>query len=128
MAEISVFIAERENHVRQAMKLLFEHQPNFKFDGEADDAESLLVQVCKRPPDVVLIAWDLPGLHPVRFIRAVREHCPLVILVSIGVKPEHEVPSIEAGMDGYLIKQLPAQEFLAGLNEIVSDQKKAAKK
>ena len=117
-----VFIAETEKHVLRAMLFMFEEQGEFTITGSANSAESLLAQVCKQPSDVILLDWNLPGLHPQRLIRAVRECCPDVKLIAISVKPEHENAAKEYNLDGFISKQLPAELFIVSLTQITSEE------
>jgi DNA-binding NarL/FixJ family response regulator len=111
----TVFLAEGETHVRAALRLTIEFQGRIAVVGEADHPESLLAQVCQNPPDVILLDWNLPGLHPQRLIRILGEHCPHTRVVATSVKPEHEKAAREYGVDGFLLKQLTPEAFIAGL-------------
>ena len=110
-----VFIAEAEKHVLRALLLLLDEQDELVITGDARSAESLLARVCKQPPDAILLDWNLPGLHPQRLIRILRECCPATKLIGISVKPEHESAAREYALDGFISKQLPAEAFMASL-------------
>ncbi|HMN00067.1 MAG TPA: response regulator transcription factor [Anaerolineales bacterium] len=116
----TVLLAESEKHVLDALRLAMEQQSEIKVAGEARSAESLLAQVCQRAPNVILLDWSLPGLHPQRLIRALRECCPAATLVALSVKPEDEKTAKEHGLDGFISKQLSAESFIAALNQILS--------
>ena len=115
----TVFLAEGERHVLEALRLVLEQQAGFEIIGEARSAESLLANACKLSPDAILLDWNLPGSHPQRLIPALRECCPTAKLVALSVKPEHEKISIEYGLDGFISKQLPPESLLALLNAII---------
>jgi DNA-binding NarL/FixJ family response regulator len=115
----TVFLAEGEKHVLEALRLVLEQQAGFEIVGEARSAESLLAHVCKLSPDVILLDWNLPGFHPQRLISTLRECCPSAKLTAISVKPEHEKPAHEFGMDGFISMQLSPESFLASLNSIL---------
>ena len=115
MAQTSVFLAEGEKHVRQALRLRLEHQPDFVVAGEASNAESLLAQVCRQPPDVILLDWNLPGLHPQRLLTALRQCCPVTRILVTSVRPEDVKTALELGADSFLSKQLPPDQFIASL-------------
>jgi DNA-binding NarL/FixJ family response regulator len=119
MAEISVFLAEGEKHVRKALRLLLETQLGLRVAGEADHAESLLAQVCRQPPNLILLDWDLPGLRPQRLIPILREYCPSTILVATSVKLELEKIAWKWNIDGFLLKQQPPDLFLNALESIM---------
>lgn len=115
----TVFLAEGENHVLEALRLVLEQQSGFEIVGEARSAESLLAHVCKLSPDMILLDWNLPGFHPQRLISTLRECCPSAKLTAISVKPEHEKPAHKFGMDGFISMQLSPESFLASLNSIL---------
>ncbi len=119
----TIFIAEGEIHVLEALRLLFQQQPDYETLGQARSAEGLLAHACKLSPDAILLDWNLPGFHPQRLIPALRECTPTAILVALSVKPEHEKIAKEYGMDGFISKQLPPESFLISLNTIIEQAK-----
>ena len=121
MQEKFVFLAESEDHVRRALRLLLENQSDIRIAGEASHAESLLAQVCQRPPDAILLDWDLPGLHPQRLFSALRQHCPATRILVTSVRPEKAKKILEFGGDAFLLKQLPPDQFIAKLAEALNN-------
>jgi len=119
----TVFLAEGERHVLDALRLLLEQQADYDILGEARSAESLLAHACKLAPDAILLDWKLPGFHPQRLIRTLREYCPASKLVVLSAKPEDEKAAKEYGLDGFLSKQLPPESLLASLNAIIEQSK-----
>lgn len=117
-----VFIAEAEKHVLRALLLLLDEQGELSISGNARSAESLLAQVCKTVPDAILLDWTLPGLHPSRLIRTLRDCCPTTKLIAISVKPEHEKTAKEYALDGFISKQLPAEVFVDSLKKILASK------
>ena len=113
----NLFIAEGENHVRDALHLLLE-QEGFDIVGEADHVESLLAQVCTQPPDILLLDWSLPGLRPHHLLKTLREHCPDVIIVAMSVRPEDRAISLAAGADLFMPKSLTPKKFLNMLHTL----------
>lgn len=114
----TVFLAESEKHVLDALRLTIGQQEEMTVVGVAHSAETLLAQVCRRAPDIILLDWNLPGIHHQRLIHTLRECCPAAKLVAVSVKPEDEQAAREHGMDGFISKQLPAESFIASLNAI----------
>lgn len=119
----TVFLAEGERHVLEALRLVLEQQADFMILGEARSAESLLAHACKLSPDAILLDWHLPGFHPQRLIPTLRECCPVAKIVALSVQPEHEKLTREYGLDGFISKQLPPESFLASLNAIIEQAK-----
>ena len=116
----TIFLAEGERHVLDALRLLLEEQGNFEILGEAQSTNILLTQASKAEPDAILFDWNLPGLHPQRFIQALRECWPNTKLVVMSVKPEHKGVAQEYGLVGFISKQISAEAFVTLLNTILS--------
>jgi DNA-binding NarL/FixJ family response regulator len=119
MIKKSIFLAEGATHVRNALHLMLAYQDGFVIIGEANTVESMLAQVCQDPPDVILLDWNLPGVNHQRLTHTLREHCPKTSLVATSVKPEHELAAHQIGMDAFISKQLPPDEFLAALRKFL---------
>ena len=115
----SIFLADGEKHVRSALRLQLELQTGFEISGEAGHSEALLAQVCLHPPDILLLDWGLPGLHPQRLIQTLRQHCPNTCILATSVKPEQEHTARAVGVDGFLSKQLAPDDFMAALQSII---------
>lgn len=118
----TIFLAEGEKHVRDALRLMLEHQSNFAIVGEASTAEITLAQVCQLPPDVILLDWNLPGLHPQRLFSALRQCCPETLILATSVKPEQESIAMIFGADAFLLKQLPPDQFVSVLITAVNQK------
>lgn len=119
----TIFLAEGEKHVCSALRLQLELQIGFEISGEAGHSEALLAQVCQHPPDVILLDWDLPGLHPQRLLATLREHCPSTQILATSIKPEQEQSTRAYGVDGFLSKLLPPERFMAALQALVFESK-----
>jgi len=119
----TIFLAEGEKHVLDALRLMIGQRTEIKIVGEARSVESLLAQVCRQAPDLILLDWNLPGLYPQRLIRTLRECCPAATLAVLSVKPEDEKTAKEYGVDGFISKQLAAEAFLAALQHILARSK-----
>ncbi len=115
----TIFLAEGERHVLNSLRLLLEEQNEFEILGEAQSAEVLLTRVCKVAPDVILLDWNLPGIHHQRLIKALCECCPDAKLIIISVRPEDEKIVREYRLDCFIPKQLPPDSFLALLKSML---------
>lgn len=115
----TIFLAESQNHVRRALRLMLEQQAGLSVIGEADHSESLLAQVCQCPPDVILLDWKLPGLHPHRLLTALKQYCSGTFVLATGIWQEPEQALLDLGVDGFLSKQLPPDQFLHQLMQLL---------
>lgn len=114
-----IFIAESQSNVRHALCLLLEQLGEFEISGEAADPESLLAQVCTNPPELILLDWNLSGLRPHYLLRALKRYCPAILVLATSVNPENARNALASGVDGFILKSLPPDEFLQAICEAV---------
>jgi len=117
MNGISIFLAEGENHVRQAIRISLDQQEGINVSGEARHAESLLAQVGQHPPDVILLDWHLPGMNPQRLLSVLKEFCPGTKIIATVMQPKIGKLALTYGLNAYLLKGLPPDEFVKSLKE-----------
>lgn len=113
----SIFFADDELNVRQAMRLLLD-QVGYKLVGEAEDTESLLAYVCSSPPDVILLDWELPGLRIQHLLPVLRKYCPRTKLIAMSAQPGAQRAAIILGVDAFISKGNSSDELLAILAQI----------
>lgn len=80
----------------------------------AEDATEGLRLVGSKHPDLILLDLNLPDMDGVDFIRAVREHSQLPIVVLSARETERDrVVALDAGADDYVSKPFGIEELLA---------------
>ena len=121
-----VLLADDQPRVRFALCVLLEQQPGLKVVGEASDARDLLVQAQATRPDLVLIAWELPGLAAVGSLIALREVCPHVFVIALSGRPEARQLALDAGADVFVSKTDPPERLLAAISDCVLRQRSSS--
>jgi DNA-binding NarL/FixJ family response regulator len=102
--ERPLLIADGQSHVRSALRLLLEQQPEMVVVGEAADATGLLLSLEKGPVDVVLLDWDLPGLPIRHLLRLLRLERPSLHIIAMSSRPEARQQALQAGVTAFLSK------------------------
>ena len=110
-----IFIADCQPHIRSALRILLEEDGRFEISGEAECPESMLAQVCLQPPDVILLDWNLPGLHLQRLLATLSAHCPSTRILVTSLDPQQERAVLSSGAQGFLLKNLQPDEFMQSL-------------
>jgi len=97
-----VLLADDQPRVRFALRVLLERQPELKVVGEAIAVEGLLVQTEATRPDLLLLAWELPGLAAVGSLSALRRICPGLFVIALSGRPEARRAALAAGADAFV--------------------------
>ena len=89
----------------------------------AVDGPSALTAIAARPPDVVLLDVNLPGVSGLDVCRRLRRDAvtrllPIVIITGADTR-EQRVQGLEAGADDFLTKPVDTQELLARVASLV---------
>jgi DNA-binding NarL/FixJ family response regulator len=110
-----ILIADTQPKVRFALQVLLQRQPDLKVVGEAMDAESLLEQAETVCPDVVLLAWELPGMEMEHLVPILRENCPGILVIALSGRLEAHRAASEIGVDAFVSKSSPPDQLLAAI-------------
>ena len=71
-----IIIAEDHQSLIDGINLLFEHDPNFKIVGMANDGEKLIELVEEKQPDVVLTDIRMPKIDGIAATRMIKKQFP----------------------------------------------------
>ncbi len=97
---------------------------NIDVVGEASDGLEALEKARQLKPDVVLMDIKMPrygGLAATRLIKAEIPETKVVIL-TVSEDQEDLFEAIKSGAQGYLLKNIKAEEFLALLDGVVTGE------
>ena len=109
---------ERLNSVAMLLNL----SPNFECVGTFKNCNSLVEDVEKTEPDLVLMDIDMPGINGIEATRLVRKHFDAlpVIMQTIFEENDKIFDSLRAGANGYLLKKMPPEKFLDCLHDALN--------
>jgi DNA-binding NarL/FixJ family response regulator len=117
---IRVFITDDHAVMRDGLKALLMSVPDIEVIGEASDGRDAVRDVLKLEPDVVLMDISMPGLNGIEAVRALRkrEIAVRVVMLSMHSTSEHVFRALEAGADGYLLKEAAGAEVVAAVRSV----------
>lgn len=117
MQPVRLLLVDDHALFREGLSALLSHQDDFTVVGEAEDAESALVQARALAPDIVLMDVELPGEDGVNATRRLKLALPSVTVVMLTVRDDSQTlfEAIKAGAQGYLVKNVRSRELLEQL-------------
>jgi DNA-binding NarL/FixJ family response regulator len=85
--------------------------------AQAGNGEGALAIVEETAPDVVVMDLNMPGMSGVDVTRRLIERTPSsrVLIVSVSAQEEDVTEAILAGASGYVLKDGPVEEVVAGI-------------
>lgn len=89
----------------------------FTIAGQAADGESAVREVTRLKPDVVLLDINLPDISGLEALRRIKEqHADQkIVMLTVSEEDDNLVEAVKSGANGYLLKSLDSQGFLASL-------------
>jgi DNA-binding NarL/FixJ family response regulator len=115
---VRVLVADDHPVVRSGIVGMLAGEPDLEVVGEAPDGEAAVTQARALAPDVVLMDLRMPGLDGVGATAAVlREsggRTRVVVLTTYDTDADI-LRAVEAGATGYLLKDTPRDQLVAGV-------------
>ncbi len=117
----SILIVEDERPIRDMLRIALERGG---FDVvEAADAETALVRIADRRPDLILLDWMLPGMSGIDLARRLKRDRSAsetpVIMVSARGEEQDRIRGLEIGADDYVAKPFSPRELLARIRAVL---------
>lgn len=111
---IRVVVVDDHPVVRDGVRGQLSSTRDIEVVGEAGSADEALVLLRRVPCDVLLTDLRLPDVEAGSLIRGVREAFPdlVVLVLSTYATPTDVRIAVEAGADGYLVKDAGRSELL----------------
>jgi len=102
------------------------HELGYAHVAEADDGATALPQLHRGEFDFLITDWNMPGMHGLDLLRAVREHAKLahlpVLMLTAEARREQIVTAVQAGVDGYVIKPFTAVTLKDKIDKILESR------
>jgi two-component system, NarL family, response regulator NreC len=107
-SSISIYLADDHAMVREGLaSLLARNDGKFSIIGQSGDGLSVLADVKRLLPQVVVLDITMPGLNGLDVCRDIVKRCPRtnVLILSMHSDTQFIVRAIEYGALGYLLKE-----------------------
>jgi len=117
---IAVSIIEDDAQARKILAGWIGRASGFRLVGDWGDAESALVSLPEKKPNVVLMDINLPGISGVEAVAKLKPSLPdtQFVMLTVYEDSDHIYAALAAGASGYLLKQTPREELLAALEDV----------
>lgn len=117
---IKVALVEDDEGIRSSISALIRRAPALRLAGDYPDAETALKEIPRRPPDVVLMDINLPGMNGVECVRQLKSTVPAVQFMMLTVYEDSDslFNSLKAGASGYLLKRTAASRLLEAIQDV----------
>ena len=118
----TVLIADDQPMVRAGLRSLLEGEDDIEVVGEVGDGEHALRAVRQHCPDVVLMDIRMPvldGLEATRRLTAADSSARVLVLTTFDLD-EYVFEALRAGASGFLLKDATAEELVAAVRTLAA--------
>ncbi|AMJ56557.1 MULTISPECIES: response regulator transcription factor [Stenotrophomonas] len=117
---IRILLAEDQAMVRGALSALLNLETDIEVIGTAADGEIAWRELQRLKPDVLVTDIEMPGLTGLELAQRVQRHgLPIkVVIVTTFARSGFLRRALEAGVQGYLLKDSPAEKLADALRQV----------
>jgi DNA-binding NarL/FixJ family response regulator len=119
---LRVVIADDQALMRAGFRMILGAEPDLEVVGEATTGHEAVVEVARLRPDVVLMDVRMPemdGIEATRRLLDGNADTKVVMLTTFDMD-EYVYEAFRAGASGFLVKDVPPEQLIAGIHSVAS--------
>jgi two-component system invasion response regulator UvrY len=122
---LRVLVVDDHAVVRAGLNRIINDAPGMRVSAEAGDAAEALDKLQAGSVDVVVLDLDLPGRGGLDLIGDIKQLYPKlpILILSFHAETAFAVPALQAGADGYLVKDSSTEALVEAIDKVVSGGK-----
>jgi DNA-binding NarL/FixJ family response regulator len=123
--KVKIIIAEDHTILRAGLRALLSTQKEFEVIGEAGDGREAIRVADKLEPDLMLIDLSMPKLNGMEAIHEIKRRNPQIKVIALTVHKNEEyiLAALEAGANGYVLKDASQGELFMAIQYVMTGKK-----
>ncbi|MBB3329644.1 two-component system nitrate/nitrite response regulator NarL [Halomonas campaniensis] len=115
----SILIIDDHPLLRRGVSQLLELEEDMALIGEAGEPAEGIRLALALDPDMVLLDLNMPGMNGIETLKRLREEgfAGRVVMFTVSDHEEDVVDALQAGADGYLLKDMDPDEMIRQLRQ-----------
>ncbi|MBN1316601.1 MAG: response regulator transcription factor [Anaerolineales bacterium] len=117
---ITILVVDDHLVVRQGLRTFLDLHEDMRVVGEASNGIEAVELANQLAPDIILMDLVMPGMDGIEATRRICRQCPntKVIALTSFLEDDHIFPALEAGVSGYLMKNLTPPELARAIRTV----------
>ena len=120
---LGVLIADDQALVRAGFRMILEAENDMEVVGEAADGREAVAEARRLRPDVVLMDVRMPdvdGIEATRLMLGEDGAEAKIVMLTTFDMDEYVYDALRAGASGFLLKDVPPEQLVAGIRAVVN--------
>ena len=116
-----IVIAEDHTILREGLKALLSSITELEVIGEAEDGREAVRSASELKPDLMLMDLSMPRMNGIEAIKEIKKQHPeiKILVLTVYKTEEYVLASLQAGADGYILKEASRAEFLLAIKNVL---------
>lgn len=116
---IKVVVVDDSETIREGLKTLINRTEGYSCIGSFSECSSMLKEIRKLNPDVLLVDLTLHHGQIIKGVREVKSILPdlTILVLTVYEDNEHIFEALCAGASGYLVKKIPSKKLIKGIDD-----------
>lgn len=118
-------IADDHVMIREGLKHIIEFDENIRVIEETGSGKECLDKLSAAKPDILLLDINLPDMNGIEILKLIvkKKRRPKVLMLTVHNETEYLIKAIDAGADGYILKDSDSRELNRAINCIYKGDK-----
>ena len=115
----SLLIVDDHPLFRKGVIQLIQAAPEFRFVGEAASGREGIELARRLQPDMILLDLNMKDMNGVEVLKTLKDegHDARIIMLTVSDQAEDLMAALQAGADGYLLKDMEPEDLMQQLAE-----------
>jgi len=120
-----IVVAEDHTILREGVRSLLSSNPDLEVVGEAADGREAIECAGRLRPDLILTDLSMPRMNGVDAVREIKRCSPetKVLVLTVHKTEEYILATLQAGADGYLLKDSTYAELLMAVRYVLGGKR-----
>ena len=122
---ITVLLVDDHAYIRKGIQYLLESTPDIVVAATAANGVEGVAKALSYQPDVVIIDISMPFMNGIEATKQIHEGCPRAHILGLSIFPDKEFvqSAIQAGAQGYLLKDQIGDELIEAIYSLQSGKR-----